>query len=84
MALDCGVYVYEQSSRINFCVAKCFLANLRWCLIEQVYQGGNVWSALAFQRTVYCAMIYNNLRRSPIGLGGVNMFRGGVYSFSLV
>ena len=29
MAIDCGVYVYEQPSRINCCMAECFLAKLR-------------------------------------------------------
>ena len=50
MAIDCGVYVYEQPSRINSGVAEYFLAKLRWCLIEHVCQGSKVWSALAFQR----------------------------------
>ena len=61
MAMDCGVYVYEQPSRINCCVAECFVAKLRWCLIEKVCQGNKVWSALAFQRTGYCAKMYKNL-----------------------
>ncbi len=60
-AIDGGVYVYEQPSRINCCVAECFVAKLRWCLIEQVCQGSKVWSALAFQRTGYCAKMYKNL-----------------------
>ena len=60
-AIDCGVYVYDQPSRINCCVAECLLAKLRWCLIEQVCQGSKVWSALAFQRTGYCAKMYKTL-----------------------
>ena len=32
----------------------------------------------------YCAIIYKNLPRLPIGLGCVDIFRGAVYSFSLV
>ena len=32
----------------------------------------------------YCAIIYKNLPRLPIGLGVVDIFRGAVYSFSLV
>ena len=31
MAIDSGVYVYEQPSRLNCCVADCFPAKLRWC-----------------------------------------------------
>ena len=61
MAIDCGVYVYEQPSRFNCCVGECFVAKLRWCLIEQDCQGSKVWSALAFQRTGYCAKMYKNL-----------------------
>ena len=61
MAIQCGVHVYEQHSRINCCVAECFVAKLRWCLTEQVCQGSKVWSALAIQRTGYCAKIYKNL-----------------------
>ena len=60
-AIQSGVYVYEQSSRINCRVAECFPAKLRWCLIEQVCQGSKVCSALAFQRTGYCAITYKNL-----------------------
>ena len=56
-----GVYVYDQHSRINCCVAEYFLAKLRWCLSEQVCQGSQVCSALAFQRTGYCAIIDKNL-----------------------
>ena len=37
-----GVYVYEQPSHIHFCVAECFLAKLRRCLMEQVCQGRKV------------------------------------------
>ena len=58
---ECGVDMYDQPSRINCCVAECFLAKLRWCLIELVCQGSKVGSALAFQRTGYCATIYTNL-----------------------
>ena len=61
MAIDCVVYVYEQPSRFNCCVGECFVAKLRCCLIEQDCQGSKVWSALAFQRTGYCANMYKNL-----------------------
>jgi hypothetical protein len=33
-AKDCGVDVCDLPSRIKCCVAECFLAKLRWCLIE--------------------------------------------------
>ena len=48
MAIDCGVYVYEQPTRINYCVAECFLDKLRWYLIEQLCQESKVWSVLPF------------------------------------
>ena len=41
--------------------AECFPATLRWYLIEQVWQGDKVWSALAFHRAGYCAIIYKHL-----------------------
>ena len=53
--------MYEQSSSIDCRVAECFLAKLRWFLIEQVCQGYKVWSALACQRTRYGAIFYKNL-----------------------
>ena len=47
------------ASRINCRVAECFLAKLRWYLIEQIDQESKVWSALAF-RAGYYANIYKN------------------------
>ena len=38
LAIDSFVYLYEQLSRINSCIAECFQEKLRWCLLEQVWQ----------------------------------------------
>ena len=58
--------------------------------VEEVLDGTGLPGKKSVERfgipknCTYCTIIYKNLPRSPIGLGGVDIFRGGVYSFSLV
>ena len=47
LAIDSGVYLYEQPSRFNCSMAGWVPEKLRRCLIEQVCQGREMYRALS-------------------------------------